>query len=76
MSRHKAITDRILEQLRCSPKCELEELVCRCQEFTWHETLLELVRVNRTGSWSCRRMAGESLTLGCAPQVSTIKSNT
>ena len=49
MSRHKAITDRILEQLRCSPESELEELVYSCPEFTWHETLLELVRLNRTG---------------------------
>lgn len=49
MSRHKAMTDRILEQLRGAPKCELEELVCRCPEFTWHETLFELVRLNRTG---------------------------
>ena len=49
MSQHKAITDRILGQLQCSPKCELEELVCSCPEFTWHETLLELVRLNRTG---------------------------
>lgn len=49
MSRHKAITDRILEQLRCSPQCELEELVYSCPEFTWHETLLELVHLNRTG---------------------------
>ncbi len=49
MSRHKAITDRILEQLRCAPECELEQLVCSCPEFTWHETLLELVRLNRTG---------------------------
>lgn len=48
MSQHKAITDRILEQLRSSPKCELEELVYNCPEFTWHETLLELVRLNRT----------------------------
>ena len=49
MSRHKAITDRILEQLRCAPECELDELVYSCPEFTWHETLLELVRLNRTG---------------------------
>jgi len=48
MSQHKAITDRILEQLRCAPECELEELVYSCPEFTWHETLLELVRLNRT----------------------------
>jgi hypothetical protein len=48
MSRHKAITDRILEQLRCSPEGELEELVCSCPEFTSHKTLLELVRLNRT----------------------------
>jgi hypothetical protein len=49
MSQHKAITDRILEQLRCAPECELEELVYSCPEFTSHETLLELVRLNRTG---------------------------
>jgi hypothetical protein len=49
MSQHKAITDRILGQLQCSPKCELEELVRSCPEFTWHETLIELVRLNGTG---------------------------
>lgn len=49
MAQHKALTNRILGQLRCVPECELEELVFRCPEFTWHETLLELVRMNRTG---------------------------
>jgi hypothetical protein len=52
MSQHKAMTDRILGQLLCSPECELEELVCRCPEFPWYETFLELVRLNRTGRWS------------------------
>jgi hypothetical protein len=49
MAQHKALTNRILEQLRCSPECELEELVFRCPEFPWHETFLELVHLNRTG---------------------------
>lgn len=49
MSSHKAITNRILKQLRRSPECELEELVFSCREFTWHDTLVELVRLNRRG---------------------------
>ena len=49
MSRHKAITDRILGHLRCVPECELEELVLSCPELTWHDVLLELIRLNQTG---------------------------
>ena len=49
MAQHKALTNRILEELRCSPECELEELVFRCPEFTWHETFLELIHLNQTG---------------------------
>jgi hypothetical protein len=71
MSQHKAITDRILEQLRCAPEYELEELVYSCPEFTWHETLLELVRLNRTGEVKLKSNGRESITSGCAPQVST-----
>ena len=46
MSPHTTITNRILTQLRCSRECELEELVFRCREFTWHDTLVELDRLN------------------------------
>ena len=49
MSPHTTITNRILKQLRRSPECELEELVFRCREFTWHDTLVELDRMNRAG---------------------------
>ena len=49
MSPHTAITKRVLKQLRRSPECELEELVFSCREFTWHDTLLELVRLNQAG---------------------------
>lgn len=49
MSTHPAIANRILKQLRRSPECEVEELVFSCKEFTWHDTLLELVRLNRRG---------------------------
>ena len=46
MVHHKAMTHRILEVLRRYPECELEELVFSCPEFTWHETLQELIRLN------------------------------
>src|SRR5688572_8557738 len=43
------ITDRILKHLRRSPDCELEEVVFSCREFTWHDTFVELVRLNQAG---------------------------
>jgi hypothetical protein len=49
MSPHTAIINRILKQLRRAPECELEELVFSCRGFTWHDTLVELVRLNRSG---------------------------
>jgi hypothetical protein len=49
MSPHTAITKRVLKQLRRSRECELEELVFSCREFTWHETLVELIRLNQAG---------------------------
>ena len=49
MSTHPTITNRILQQLRRSPEWELEELVFSCREFTWHDTLVELIRLNRRG---------------------------
>ena len=49
MSRHTTIRKRILKLLRRSPECELEELVFSCKEFTWHDTFVELVRLNRMG---------------------------
>ena len=54
MSRHMRITDRILTHLRRFPECELEELVFSCREFTWHDTLIELVRMNRNGKVGMR----------------------
>jgi hypothetical protein len=49
MSPYTAITKRVLKQLRRSPECELEELVFSCREFTWHDTLAELIRLNEAG---------------------------
>jgi hypothetical protein len=49
MSPHTAITKRVLRHLRRFPECEVEELVFSCREFTWHDTLVELVRLNQRG---------------------------
>jgi hypothetical protein len=49
MSPYTAITKRVLKQLRRFPECELEELVFSCREFTWHDTLVELIRLNQAG---------------------------
>jgi hypothetical protein len=49
MSARTAITNRILKQLQRSPEWELDELVFSCREFTWHDTLVELICLNRRG---------------------------
>ena len=49
MSTHPTITNRILQQLRRSPEWELEEFVLSLREFTWHDILVELIRLNRRG---------------------------
>ena len=74
MSQHKASTDRSLGQLLCSPECEREEFVCSGSECTGHDTP-RTRSLSRTGRWTYRRRADESLPVGCAPQVSRIQNN-
>ena len=63
MSPHTAITRRVLRQLRRSPECELEELVFSCREFTWHETLVELIRLNQAGQVEMKTYTKETYNL-------------
>ncbi|HJT20475.1 MAG TPA: hypothetical protein VJ746_08390 [Nitrospira sp.] len=43
------ITGRILETVRSSRVCEMEELVQACSSYTWNQVFLEVDRLSRTG---------------------------
>jgi len=58
MSHQKPITERILEFLQSSPKCDFEALVSRYPEFTWNDLYLEVSRLHRHGLVTVTRGVG------------------
>ena len=69
LSPYTDITKRVLKQLRRSPECELEELVFSCSEFTWHDTLIELVRLNQAGRVEMKTNSNGTYNLRlCSPR--------
>ena len=49
MSQLGTVADRILNAVLCAPGCQLDDLVLSLPEFTWHQVLLEIARLSRTG---------------------------
>ena len=49
MSQLGTVADRILDAVHCAPDCQLDDLVLRSPELTWHQILLEVDRLDRTG---------------------------
>ena len=41
--------DTILDILRTTAQCELDELVALCSEFTWRDVFLEIEKLSRSG---------------------------
>lgn len=49
VSEPRPITDRILEEVRRAPDCELDALVLSLPDVTWQDVLLEVHRLSATG---------------------------
>jgi len=49
MSQLGTVTDRILDAVHGAPGCQIDDLVLRVPELTWHQVLLEVARLSRTG---------------------------
>jgi hypothetical protein len=43
------ITGRIMETVRSSQVCEIEDLLQACSSYTWNQVFLEVDRLSRTG---------------------------
>ncbi len=49
VSEQRPIADRILEEVRRAPDCELDALVLSLPEVAWQDVLLEVHRLSTTG---------------------------
>jgi len=49
VSEPRPITERILEEVRRAPDCELDALVLSLPDVTWQDVLLEVHRLSATG---------------------------
>ncbi|MBC7839330.1 MAG: hypothetical protein H7Y39_11905 [Nitrospiraceae bacterium] len=47
MARHLVVSDRILQVMRGTPDCKLDDLVLSCWEFPLQAVLLEVSRLSR-----------------------------
>ncbi len=57
------VTDRILDAVDSAPGCQLDDLVLRVPELTWHQVLLEVARLSRTGQVRVTAMGEGTYTI-------------
>jgi len=62
------ITALILQTVRRTQPCDMEDLLKTCSSFTWNQVFLEVDRLSRTGSLRllARRGGGYAVTLPAA----------
>ena len=63
MARHLAVLDRILEVMRCTPDCRLDDLVLNCQDFPLQTVLSEISRLSREGQLRLTLVSTGSFTV-------------
>lgn len=69
MSESRPITDRILEEVRRSPDCELDALALSLPELTWQDVVREVHRLSGTGQLQPSPWAAGIYTVRVASEV-------
>lgn len=49
MARHVTVSEHILQALRCTPDCRLDDLVLSCKDFPLQAVLSEVSHLSREG---------------------------
>ena len=57
------VANSILEAVRCTPDCTLEELVLNCPDFSWAQVFLEVDRLSRSGQLRLTKRGVGSYTI-------------
>ena len=63
MSQLRTVADRILDAVHCAPGCQVDDLVLSLPEITWHQVLLEVARLSRTGQVRITAMGERTYTI-------------
>ena len=63
MSQLRTVADRILDAVHCAPGCQVDDLVLSLPELTWHQALLEVARLSRTGQVRVTAMGEGTYTI-------------
>lgn len=63
MARYLAVSDRILEIMRCIPDCRLDDLVVNCQDSPLQAVLSEISRLSREGQLQLTLLSTGSFTV-------------
>jgi hypothetical protein len=57
------VTERIIESLRCTPDCRLDDLVVSCKNFPLQTVLSEVSRLSRVGQLQLTLISTGAFTL-------------
>jgi phage terminase small subunit len=58
----------LLELLKQSPECDVEELMTYCPQATWNQVFLALDQLSRSGQVTLRQQGPGQYKVGPAPQ--------
>ena len=74
MSRHLTVSEQILEVMRRTPDCRLDDLVLSCKSFPLQAVLIEVSRLSRKGQLQLTLVSTGSFTVqllskNCRPRL-------
>lgn len=68
------VSDRILEVMRTTPECSLDDLVRTCRDFSWQEVLLKVNHLSREGQLQVTLLSEKTFALRLLARESTVKA--
>jgi hypothetical protein len=68
------VSDRILEIMRYTPECKLDDLVRICWDFSWQEVLLEVNHLSREGQLQLTLISARAFTVRLVERESPVKA--
>lgn len=68
------VSDRILEVMRRTPDCKLDDLVLTCQDFSWQAVLFEVNRLSQEGHLKLTLIGARAFAVRLVERESPVKA--
>jgi hypothetical protein len=68
------VSDRILEVMRYTPECRLDDLVRTCQDFSWQAVLIEVNRLSQAGRLQVTLISARSFAVRLVERESPVEA--